>query len=163
MWFCLMMVYLIATERPIAYLLVPDPPAPPTNIRVTNISSCSIRVEWVWPQTPPTNDVASPDYAVFEVNLIGESHWTAIGRADITRTSLDVRIPSSGLDTRFQLRAKCASDSVGDGAYFTVDDMYTLYSQGKEGTGGEIWHGGEGGKEGGRGEEKERHSFAHVQ
>ena len=119
------------------YLFVPDPPAPPTNIRVTNISSCSIRVEWAWPQTLPTSDIASPDNAVFEVNVIGESRWMEIGRADITRTSLDVRIPSSDLSTRFQLRAKSVSDSAGDGSYFTVDDTYTLYSQGKEGTRGE--------------------------
>ena len=120
----------------LTFICITGPPAPPTNIHVAYISSCSIRVEWVWPQSPPTNDVALPDYAVFEVNMIGESDWTEIGRADVTHTTLMTRIPAHGLNTAFQMRAKCVSIATGDGSYFTVADTYLLYSQGKKEEGG---------------------------
>ena len=112
------------------------PPAPPTSISVTSISACSVLIEWVLPSITSTNrddnNVASPDYIVFELNrIIDESDWTEIARFDTTQNSLVVRIPPTGLNTQFQLRAKYVSHSHGAGPYYTTD-VYTAYSEGKD-------------------------------
>ena len=111
---------------------ISGPPAPPTNIQVTTISACTINIEWVWPQITTNDNMAPPDYAVFEVNFIGESRWMRIGVADVTQTSLMARIPGKGLNTNFHLRTRCTSNSRGPGDFYVSTDTFTIYSEGRE-------------------------------
>lgn len=112
-------------------MLLSGPPAPPTGIQVTSLSACSIRIEWVWPQIAVDDNMAPPDYIVFEANLIGESDWVEIGTSDVARTSLVARIPGESTDARFRVRSRCVSNVRGGGDYFTTTDTFTAYSEGR--------------------------------
>ena len=107
---------------------------------MTNLSACSIRIEWVWPRITTNDNVVPPDYVVFEVNLIGESHWTEIGTADPTQTPLVTTIPTSRLNTRYQLRSRCVSNSRGAGNNYILNDIFTAYPEGGEII--RVWGGG---------------------
>ena len=85
----------------------------------------------MWPQILPNDNMATPDYIVFESNIVGEPRWREVGRADTAQSSLVASVPATGIDTQFQLRAKCVSNSHGDGEYYTLTDVFTAYSSGK--------------------------------
>ena len=85
----------------------------------------------MWPQILPNDNMATPDYIVFELNIVGEHRWLEVGRADTSQSSLLASIPATGIDTQFQLRVKCASNSHGNGEYYTSTDVFTAYSSGK--------------------------------
>ena len=84
----------------------------------------------MWPQTTPGDNMAPPDYAVFESNLMGESDWTEVGRANVSQTSMVAKIPGNSENTNYRLRVKSVSNSTGTGAYYTATDVFIIYSEG---------------------------------